>query len=63
VTRDDIERKFRDLQGDVESVADSAKRTAVFVGAIAAVVVVGAAFWLGRRKGRSTSTIVEVRRV
>jgi hypothetical protein len=63
VTRDDIERKFRELQGGVDQAADSARTVAVLVGAVAAVVVVGVAFWLGRRKGRSTSTIVEVRRV
>ena len=63
IRRDDLEAKFRELQGDVQETADEAKS---YVLAAAAVVVVGiaaVAFVLGRRRGRKRSTIVEIRRV
>jgi hypothetical protein len=63
ITREDLESKFRELQGDVEESATEAKNYAV---AVAAVVVVGiavVAFVLGRRKGRRKTTIVEIRRI
>lgn len=63
VSRADLEAKLRELRGEVDSVADSAKGYAVVVGAVAAVVVVAAAFWFGRRRGKKTTTVVEVRRV
>ena len=63
ITRDDLESKFRELQGDVDDTkAEVASYAAV--AAVAAIVVVAAvAFVLGRRKGHRKSTIVEIRRV
>lgn len=63
ITRDDIERKFRELSGEVEQAQDSAKSYALVVGAVAAVAVVGVAYLLGRRRGRKRSTVVEIRRI
>lgn len=63
ITRDDIESKFRELQGDVDTVADSAVPYVLIAGAALAVGVVLVAFALGRRKGRKKSAIVEVRRL
>ena len=63
ITRRDLETKFRELQGEVTSAGDSAKSYALIVGAVAAVAVVGVAYFLGRRKGRRRSTVVEVRRL
>jgi membrane protein DedA with SNARE-associated domain len=63
ITRRDLESKFRELQGEVESVGESAKSYAVIVGAVAAVAVVGVAYFLGRRRGRKRTTVVEVRRL
>ena len=63
ITREDLEDKFRELQGDVDDTKAEAASYAV-VAAVAAVVVVATfAFVLGRRKGRRKSTIVEIRRV
>ena len=63
ITREDLEGKFRELQGDV----DETKAEAMSYATVAAVVVVvgiaAVAFVLGRRKGRRRSTIVEIRRV
>ena len=63
VTRDDIEAKFREIQGDVTETAASARATLLVVGGVAAVVVVLVIFGLGRRAGKQRSTIVEIRRV
>ena len=63
ITRRDLETKFRELQGEVTSAGDSAKSYAVIVGAVAAVAVVGVAYFLGRRRGKRRSTVVEVRRL
>ena len=63
ITRDDLENKFRELQGDVVETTDQAKS---YVIAAAVVVVVGIAavtFVLGRRRGRKRSTVVEIRRI
>jgi hypothetical protein len=63
ITRDDLESKFRELSGDVDSAAESARNVGLIVGAIAVVAVVGLSFWLGRRRGRRPSTVVEIRRI
>lgn len=62
ITRDDIESKFREIQGEVDETAESAKGIAIAVGAALAVGVVVAVFLLGKRRGRAKTTIVEVRR-
>ena len=63
ITRDDIEAKFRELQSDVETTAESAKSVAIVVGAVVAVAVVLVVFALGKRRGHKKTTIVEVRRL
>ncbi len=62
ITREDIEAKFREITGDVDQKADEAKDTAVTIGVVVAVVVVIGVFLVGRRRGRKSTTIVEVRR-
>lgn len=63
IQRDDIEAKFRELQGGVEHTTEAARGTLVTVGAVAAVVIVLAAFLLGRKRGKKRTTVVEIRRV
>jgi hypothetical protein len=63
ITRDDLEAKFRELEGEVTESKDKVVSTAVAVGAAVLVVVVAAAFLMGRRKGKKRTTIVEVRRI
>jgi hypothetical protein len=63
ITRDDIEAKFRALQGDVDETADAAVSYVLVPGVAAAAGVLVLAYLLGRRKGRRKSTIVEVRRL
>lgn len=63
ITRDDIHAKLREIKGEVDSSAETAKPIALAVGVVAAVAVVGLAYVLGRRKGKKRSTFVEIRRV
>ncbi|HKX69763.1 MAG TPA: hypothetical protein VJM75_00965 [Acidimicrobiales bacterium] len=63
ITRDDLEAKFRELEGGARDQAVSAKVTIVTAGVIAAVIVLLLSFLLGRRAGKQRSTIVEIRRV
>ncbi len=63
ITRDDIEAKLRELEGDAREQVESARSTAVTVGAVALVVLLLLAYLLGTRKGRKRSTVVEIRRV
>jgi hypothetical protein len=63
VTRDDIEAKLRELEGDARDQVASARTTVITAGVIAAVILLLLAFLLGRRGGRERSTVVEIRRV
>ncbi len=63
VTRDDIESKLREIKEDVDTTTGAAKPYLGVAITVAAVVVVGLVYFLGRRKGTKTSTVVEVRRV
>ena len=58
----DIESKFRELQGDVNQTAESAKNTVAAIGAAVAVAVLLGVFLFGKRRGRKKTTIIEVRR-
>ena len=63
ITRDDIKAKLTEIQGEATATGESARNIALIGGAVVAVAVVGVAFWLGKRKGKRKTTVVEVRRV
>lgn len=63
ITPADLESKFRQLKGDVEERADSAKGYAVAAGVGVVVIGILLAFLLGKRRGKRTSTFIEVRRL
>jgi LPXTG-motif cell wall-anchored protein len=63
VTRADIESKLRQIRGEAEKTGESAKNAGMVVAGVVAVAFVGLAFFLGKRRGRRKSTIVEIRRV
>lgn len=63
ITRDDIESKLREIRGEVSDVGNASKSYVLVAGVAALTVVVGAAYLLGRRRGKKRTTVVEVRRV
>ena len=63
ISRDDLEGKFRELQGGVEGARTSVMSYVLVGGAVAVVAAVGVAFLLGRRKGKRSRTVIEVRRL
>ena len=62
ITREDIESRFREIQGDVVAVEDEARSSVAAVIVVVGAVIVIAAFALGSRRGRKRRTVVEVRR-
>ena len=62
ITRDDIEAKLRELQGDVNDQAEAAKGTAITAGAVVGVAIVIGIFLFGKSRGRKKTTVIEVRR-
>lgn len=63
IGRDDLEAKFRELQGDATETVEEARSMAVTAAIAVGVVVIAAVFVLGRRRGKRRSTIVEIRRL
>jgi hypothetical protein len=63
ITRDDLEAKFRELEGGAREQVSSARTTLITAGGIAAFLVLLLVFLLGRRGGKQRSTVVEIRRV
>ncbi len=63
ISRDDIEAKLRELQGEAEVIGEEARSYALTAAIVVGVAIVGIAFVLGRRRGRRNRTIVEVRRI
>lgn len=63
ITRDSLEAKLRELQGEVDETREQATSMLLTVGAVVAVGVIAIAFLAGRRRGKKRTTIVEVRRL
>lgn len=63
ITPADIEAKFRDIQGQIDVVADDSKKTLALGGIVAAVILFLIVYVLGRRAGKKRSTVVEIRRL
>jgi hypothetical protein len=62
VELNDIESKARELQAALDETRESAQNTAVIAGVVIVVVVL-AAFVLGRRRGKRSKAVVEIYRV
>jgi hypothetical protein len=63
ITRDDIERQLRALQGDVNDEVESKKQTVLMGVAAGGLLLLVIFFLLGKRSGKKKTTIVEIRRV
>lgn len=62
VTREDLENGLRAVQHQFVEVVDSRRRSLALVGTVVGVVVVLAAWALGRRSGRRGRGFIEIRR-
>jgi hypothetical protein len=63
ITREDIESKLHELQGEVDENIESARGIATVVGVAAGVLLVVAAYWLGRRRGKKRQVVLEIKRI
>jgi len=63
ISRDDLKSSFQSFKDDLDQSADEAVAKAVPVAAIAGVIFVIIVFLIGRRVGRTKSTVVEIRRI
>jgi hypothetical protein len=63
ITPADIEAKFRDIQGQIDVVADDSKKTLAIGAGIGVIILVLLMYVLGRRAGKRRSTVLEIRRL
>jgi hypothetical protein len=63
IGRGDIQAKLEEIKGEVDTTTDSAKPYLLAAGIAAGVLVITAAYLLGRRRGKKKTTVVEIRRV
>jgi hypothetical protein len=63
ITRNDLESRFREIKDGVDQQAFAAKNKAVPVAVGLGVVVLVLVYIIGKRVGRKTSSIVEIRRL
>lgn len=63
ISRADIEAKFREIQGDVETGVESGRDVGRVAAVVGVVVAIGLVYFMGRRHGRKKRTIVEIKRV
>jgi hypothetical protein len=62
ITKRDIEDKLRAVQGGVEESIQTRRQKLIAGGVAVAVLTILVSYLLGRRVGRSKSTVVEIRR-
>jgi hypothetical protein len=62
ITRDDIKAKLGEIQGEAQDQVDQARNQLLAAGVIAALLMLIAVFLLGRRGGKRSSAVIEVRR-
>jgi hypothetical protein len=63
VTKADIEAKLREIKGEVDEDVENAKPIAEMVAIGGVILLILLAYFLGRRKGKKKTTVVEIRRV
>jgi hypothetical protein len=63
ISRDDIENKFRQLTGDLNTTTEKMTRAGIAGGVAAFLVLLVLVFVIGKRKGIKKTTIVEVIRI
>ncbi|MEY2968220.1 MAG: hypothetical protein RIQ64_847 [Actinomycetota bacterium] len=62
ISREDLERRFKSLQDDLQGRVENKKQTIATIAGAAAVVLVVVSYLFGRRRGSRRATRVEFRR-
>jgi len=62
ISRDDLERRFKSLQDDLQGRVENKKQTIVTIAGTAAAALVIVSYLFGRRRGAKRATRVEFRR-
>jgi hypothetical protein len=62
ITRQDIESKLRQVRGDVDTAGEAATKAGAIGAVVAGVVLVIAVYFIGKKRGKRSSTIIEVKR-
>ena len=62
ITRQDIENKLRQVRGGVDTAGEAATKAGAIGAVVAGVVLVIAVYFIGKKRGRRSSTIIEVKR-
>ena len=63
ITPADIEAKFRDIQGQVDVVAEDGKRKIALAGGVIGVILLLIIYIMGRKAGKKQSSVLEIRRL
>ncbi len=63
ITPADIEAKFRDIQGQVDVVAEDSKKKMALAGGAISVILLLIIYVLGRKAGKKQSSVLEIRRL
>jgi hypothetical protein len=63
ITREDLQAAYSQVMGEGGASARAAAPRGLVVAGAAALLVIAFAFLAGRRRGRSTSAVVEIRRL
>jgi uncharacterized protein YoxC len=62
ISKEDLERRFKSLQDDLQGRVENKKQTILAVAGAAAVVLMVVSYLFGRRRGSRRATRVEFRR-
>jgi len=63
ITREDLQAAYAQVMGEGEATVRAAAPRGLAVGGAIAIVIIALAFLAGRRRGRSRSAVVEIRRL
>ncbi len=63
ITPADIEAKFRDIQGQVDVVAEDSRKKMAIAGSAISLIILMLVYVMGRRSGKRMSSVVEIRRL
>ncbi len=62
ISRDDIKGKLGEIQGEAQEQVEGARNQILAAGLLVGLLLLIVAFLLGRRGGKRTSAVIEVRR-